>query len=294
LSDSASSDVVASRTENAIYKALGLRFIEPELREGSGELAAADAGSLPRPVRVGDVRGDLHVHSTWSGDGRSSLEDMVAAAAARGLEYVAITEHAEDLAINGLSRDEVREEGEVLAGLQRRHDSLELLHGAELNIGPDGSLDYDEEFLLGFDWCVASVHSHFDLPAAVQTERLITAMRSPAVGAIGHLTGRRIGRRPGIDIDVDAVLGAAADTGTAIEINSHLDRLDAPAEVLRRGAAIEGLRFVISTDAHHTAELANVRWGVRQASRGWVDRRRVVNTWPKPRFLSWIAAKRQS
>jgi DNA polymerase (family 10) len=294
LSDAESGAVVASRTEKAVYKALGLRFIPPEQREGIGEVAEAAA---PRPslsnVSVADVRGDLHVHSTWSGDGRSSLESMIAAASQRGLDYVAMTEHGEDLAINGLSRDEVRREAAALDRLREAHPGLTILHGAELNIASDGGLDYDPDFLGRFDWCVASVHSHFDLTAQQQTERVVAAMQSPAVNAIGHLTGRRIGKRPGIDLDVDTVLEAAAATGTAIEINSHLDRLDAPAEILRRGLDITGLRFVISTDSHHTSELANVEWGVSLARRGRVDRRRIVNTWDREKFSSWAAAKRE-
>lgn len=293
LSDQESGAIVASRTEKAIYEALELRFVEPEMREGAGEIEASEARSLPRSVSADDLRGDLHVHSTWSGDGRSSLEDMVAAVAERGLEYVAMTEHGEDLAINGLSREQVAAEADVIARLRDRHPGLTILRGSELNIGPDGSVDYDSDFLEGFDWCVASVHSHFDLPSADQTSRLVTAMRNPAVSAIGHLTGRRIGKRPGIEIDVDTVLSVAGETGTAIEINSHLDRLDAPAEILRRACEYPDVHFVISTDAHHTSELSNGRWGVRLARRGWIDRRRVVNTWPRERFLRWMAAKRR-
>jgi DNA polymerase (family 10) len=294
LSDQESGAIVASRTEKSIYEALELRFIEPEMREGAGEIEASESRTLPRTVSASDIRGDLHVHSTWSGDGRSPLEDMVAAVAARGLEYIAVTEHGEDLAINGLSRDQVAAEAEIIEGLRERYPGLTILRGSELNIGPDGGVDYDAEFLEGFDWCVASVHSHFDLSMGEQTARVVAAMENPAVSAIGHLTGRRIGKRPGIDLDVDAVLAASAATGTAIEINSHLDRLDAPAEILRRAFDHPDVRFVISTDSHHTSELSNVEWGVRLARRGWIDRRRVVNTWPIDRFLSWVAAGRGS
>ncbi len=294
LSDAESEAIVASRTENAIYEALALSFIVPEMREGTGEITAAMQGTLPEPVEVRDVRGDLHVHSTWSGDGRSSLDDMVRAAAERGLEYVALTEHGEDLAINGLSRAEVSDEAIELDRLRKEYPDLEILHGSELNIGKDGSLDYDDDFLLEFDWCVASVHSHFDLSARDQTARIVRAMENPAVNVIGHLTGRRIGKRPGIDLDVDAVLEAAADTGTAIEINSHLDRLDAPPEILRRAADFDGVLFVISTDSHHTSELGNVEWGVHLARRGWVDKSRVANTWERARFMEWSQVTRRS
>jgi len=292
LSDAESGKVVASRTEKAVYSALGLGVVAPEMREGLGEIAAAENGTLPLPVAVEDIRGDLHVHSTWSGDGRSSLEDMVAAAAARGLEYLAMTEHGEDLAINGLSREKVAAQAEVIADLAREYPDTTILHGSELNIDRGGGLDYDDDYLLGFDWCVASVHSHFDLPIAEQTARIIRVMENPAVNVIGHLTGRYIGKRPGIELDVDAVLEAAGETGTGIEINSHLHRLDAPAEILRRAGDYPDVVFVVSTDSHHTTELRNVEWGVRLARRGWVDKRRIANTWPTSRFLEWAGSKR--
>jgi DNA polymerase (family 10) len=280
--------VVASATEEEIYRALDLDFISPELREDVGEIEAAAEGSLPDLVRIEDIRGDLHVHSTWSGDGRSSLEDMIAAAAARGLEYIAITEHGEDLSINGLSQETVIEERVQIEEFRARYPDLVILHGAELNIGRDGDVDYDAEFLAEFDWCVASVHSHFDLPSARQTDRVIKAVANPAINVIGHLTGRRIGRRPGIEIDFDAVLDAVADTGTALEINSHIDRLDVPADLLMRARHRDDVVFTISTDAHHTTEFANIKWGVSNSRRGWIERSRVVNTLPRRDFLSWV------
>ncbi len=293
LADAETNEVIAAATEEDIYAALGLAYIPPEMREGTGEIALAASGSLPDLVTEGDIRGDLHVHSTWSGDGRSSLDDMIATAAGRGYRYVAVTEHAENLAINGLSRDEVLAEREEIARLRDEYPKLTILHGAELNIAPDGSLDYDDDFLMGFDWCVASVHSHFDLPAEQQTARITTAMAHPAVNAIGHLTGRKIGQRPGIALDADAVFAAAVATGTALEINCHLDRLDVPADLLRRARAVDGLVFTIATDAHHVREFDNLRWGVRNARRGWVDKASVANTWPKQKFLSWAHHKRQ-
>lgn len=293
LADAESAETVAAATEEEIYAALGLAWVPPEMREGLGENALAAAGELPTLVTTDAIRGDLHVHSTWSGDGRSPLEDMVATAAARGLEYLAITEHGEDLAINGLSREKIAREAEVLAELRDRHPDLTILHGAELNIGPDGDLDYDPDFLLGLDFCVASVHSHFDLPPARQTERLLRAMASPAVNVIGHLTGRRIGKRPGIELDTTEVFEAAVATGTALEINSHLDRLDVPAEMLRQAREVDGLLFVVSTDSHHVDEFANIRWGVANARRGWVPVDRVANTWPRDRFLEWAGASRR-
>ncbi len=292
LADAETEEVIAAATEEEVYAALGLDWVPPEMREGHGEIDLAADHALPDLVTMADIRGDLHVHSTWSGDGRSSLDDMIGAAAARGLEYVAITEHAENLAINGLSRDQVLQEREEIDRLRSEYPDLTILHGAELNIAPDGTLDYDLDFLMDFDWCVASVHSHFDLDEATQTTRVLAAMRHPAVGAVGHLTGRKIGRRPGIELDLDAVFDSAIETGTALEINAHLDRLDVPADMLRRGNERTALRFVISTDSHHTKEFGNLQWGVRNARRGWVDVARVVNTLPVTRFLEWASLKR--
>jgi DNA polymerase (family X) len=290
LEDAESGHVQAAATEEDVYTALGLRWIHPERREDLGEIEAADLDTDdtgPRLVEVDDIRGDLHDHSDWSGDGRDTMEDMIAAAADRGLDYLALTDHAEDLRINGISREQMLEQRDQLRALQESHPDMRLLHGAELNIGVDGSVDYDPEFLEGFDWLVASVHSHFRRPVEEQTARIVTAMRNPAVTAIGHLTGRMFGKRPGIDLDLDAVFDAAVETGTAIEINSNLARLDASADVIREGAH-RGVRFVISTDAHAVEELDNLRYGAMQARRGGVPADQVVNTWDLDRFLAWV------
>ena len=283
--------VVAQETEEEIYEALGLPWIPPTIREDRGEIEAGQAAQLPDLPIDGHLRGDLHVHTDMSGDGDDSLEDMVEAAAAMGLEYIAITDHAEDLVINGVGRYEMLDQRRRIAELQERYARMRILHGVELNIGADGSLDYDHAFLTDYDWCVASVHSYFDLSRDQQTARIITAMRHPAVNVIGHLQGRRIGKRPGIEVDIGAVLTAAELTGAAIEINSHLDRLDAPVEVLW-AARDRSVHFVISSDAHRVSELAQTRWGILQASRGWVTRDRIANTWPSERFLAWSARRR--
>jgi DNA polymerase (family 10) len=286
--------VVASRTEEEIYAALDLPWITPEVREGAGEITAALDSRLPVPLTVADIRGDLHVHTTWSGDGRSTMTEMLDAICARGLEYVAVTDHAEDLAINGLSRDEVLAERVEIDIQRERFDDLVILHGAELNIGADGSIDYDDEFLEVFDFGVASIHSHFDLSEAEQTNRLLTAIAHPAVNVIGHPSGRKIGHRPGVEFDASAVFSAAAETGTAIEINSHLHRLDLAAPLIRSAMEVEGLMVAISTDAHHTSELANIRWGVAQARKGWVPVGRVLNSLPMAELRAFIDRKRTS
>lgn len=287
LTDVDSGEVVASASEEEIYRALGLQWVPPQLREGIGEIELAATGSLPHLVQLEDIRGDLHDHTNRSGDGRSPLAEMVEEASRRGLEYLAITDHGENLTINGISRDELLEQRREIASLQKGYPDLRILQGCELNISVDGEVDYDSEFLSTFDWCVASVHDHFDLTAEQQTVRLIKAMSEPAVKAIGHLSGRMIGRRPGIEFDPEAVLEAAALTGTAIEINGALDRLDATPDVIRAGVA-KGVHFVISTDSHHPSEMRRMEWGVANAQRGWLTPDQTINTWPLDRFLSWI------
>ncbi|MDX1689433.1 MAG: DNA polymerase/3'-5' exonuclease PolX [Acidimicrobiia bacterium] len=291
LADAESGAVVASETEEDVYEALGLTWIPPTIREDTGEIELAARGELPDLVTGADLRGDLHVHTDASGDGRAPMQAMLRACEDRGYEYVAITDHGEDLAINGLSRERMVAQRAELEAFADRFE-LAVLHGVELNIAPDGDLDYDPSFRSGFGFGVASVHSHFDLDRDAETKRIVRAMEDPSVNVIGHLTGRRIGRRPGIDLDVEAVLDAAARTGCAIEINSHLDRLDAPVEFLRMARDRDDVLFALSTDAHDVAELDNARWGVLQAQRGWIPRDRIVTTWPARRFMAWVRETR--
>jgi DNA polymerase (family 10) len=291
LLEAESGRVIASRTEEEIYGALGLQPIPPPMREDTGEIEAAAAGELPAALAMDDLRGDLHVHTDASGDGRSPLEEVLRAAQARRYAYLAITDHGEDLVMNGVDRAGLLEQRKRLRELQASFPGMRLLHGVELNIGPEGGLDYDAEFRRSFDWCVAAVHSHFDLDRGAQTRRILAAMRDPSVNVIGHLSGRMIGKRAGIELDVDAVLRGAVETGTAIEINSALPRLDAAWEVLRKARGA-GVTFVVSTDAHHTRELERMQWGTQQAQRGWVDPDSVANSWPAERFLAWAASAR--
>jgi DNA polymerase (family 10) len=288
LSEIEGGRVVASETEEQIYAALGLAWIPPVLREDAGEIDAAEKGTLPRAI--GEVIGDFHVHTTVSGDGSSSLEDVVAAAKARGYRVLAITEHAEGT-MAGVGRDALLEQRARIRAMRAElGDSLELLHGVELNIGPKGELDYDREFRDGFDWCLASVHDHFDLDRAAQTRRVVTAMRDPAVRMIGHLSARMIGGRPPIDLDLDEVFAAAEATGTALEINGALPRLDMSTEALRRARGRK-LTFVLTSDAHHTRELENVRFAALNAERAGLDPERIANTGSSERLLGWLAAK---
>lgn len=290
LFESETDALVASRDEADIYAALDLAFIPPPLREASGEIEAAAGSTLPAVVTRERIRGDLHYHTTRSGDGRSTLEEMVQAAVDAGYDYVAITDHGEDLAINGSSREEMLAHRDAIRALEQRRGDIRILYGCELNIGPDGGLDYDPDFRAGFDWCVASVHSHFDLPRDQQTVRLIRAISDPTVNVVGHLTGRYIGRRPGIELDVEPVLEALTMTGAGLEVNGALDRLDAASDVVRR-AVVAGVRLVISTDSHHTSDLVRMEFGVRNAQRGWAAASDVANTLTWAEFEQWASGR---
>jgi DNA polymerase (family 10) len=283
--------VIASTTEDDIYKALELQPVPPPLREGTGEIEAAASGELPALIERTQIRGDLHYHSDRSGDGRSTIEEMVEAGMAHGYEYLAFTDHGEDLAINGSSREVMLEHRDRIRAVQERYPDIRILFGCELNIGPDGSLDYDPDFRLEFDYCVASIHSYFDLPQDRQTTRILTALHDPSVNAIGHLSGRYVGRRPGVELDVDVVLEALEVTGVALEINGALDRLDATAEVARL-AMTRDIDFVIDTDSHHISDLARMDYGVSYAQRGWVTTDRVASAKPLKEFLAWAAKRR--
>jgi DNA polymerase (family 10) len=289
LSEIDSGRVVASATEESIYAALGLPWIPPVLREDAGEIEAALAGELPAPIPA--PIGDFHVHTRVSGDGRSTLEEVVAAARARGCRVLAITEHAEGT-LGGASREALLAQREELRALQAAlGDSLVLLHGVELNIGPNGELDYDADFRSSFDWCVASVHDHFELDRAAQTRRVVTAMRDPSVRMIGHLSARMIGGRPPIELDLDGIFAAAEATGTALEINGALPRLDMSVEAQRR-ARDRAVTFVLTSDAHHASELDRVLFAARNAERAWTPPEQVANAWPVERLVAWAREPR--
>ncbi|HVL33099.1 MAG TPA: DNA polymerase/3'-5' exonuclease PolX, partial [Actinomycetota bacterium] len=240
--------IIAAESEEIVYDALGLPWIPPALREDRGEIAAALADELPPVVTESDIQGDLHSHTNMT-DGLASLEEMVAAASARGYAYYAITDHAEDLSMTGASREKMIDQRERIATLQKKYPKLTLLHGSELNIGKDGGVDYDPEFLAGFDILVASVHSYFRLSREETTKRVIAAMENPFVNVIGHPSGRLIGKREPIDFDFAAVCDAAVRTGTALEVNCFPDRLDLRDEHVR-WAIERGVTLSIDTDSH--------------------------------------------
>ncbi|WP_141586095.1 DNA polymerase/3'-5' exonuclease PolX [Actinomadura sp. WMMA1423] len=286
LFDAGSGELVVSRTEEEVYERLGLPWVHPALREDSGEIEAALKDELPRLVTVEDLRGDLHSHTDLT-DGVASLEDMAAAARARGLEYYAITDHAPNLVMQRMTDEKMLAQRARIAELRDRYPGLTLLHGTELNIDPDGGVDWDADFLSGFDVCVASVHSHFTQDEASMTRRLVRACENPHVHVIGHPTARSIGRRPPVDADWDEVFRAAARTGTAMEVDSFPDRLDLPADLIRRAKRF-GVKFSVDTDAHSVGHHRNIRYGVGTAQRGWLTPDDVINTWPLERLRAFL------
>jgi len=291
LSEIESGKVVASETEEQIYKALGLSFIPPQLREDAGEIEAAEHGTVP--PALGTVLGDFHLHTTVSGDGKSSLEEMVEAALARGYRAFAITDHAEGT-VSGVGREAFLAQRAAIRALQKELGSkLVLLHGAELNIGPKGELDFDPEFRAQFDFCVASVHDHFDLDRAAQTQRIVTAMLDPSVRLIGHLSARMIGGRPPIEFDMSAIYAAAVATGTALEVNGALPRLDVTGDAIR-GAKGTAVTFVLTSDAHHVSELENVRYAATHAERAWIHAANVINVGSAERMLAWAQSPKRA
>ena len=264
-------------TETEVYGLLGLRYIEPELRENRGELEAAANGTLPDLIELGDLRGDLHCHTTAS-DGTASIEEMAAAARDAGYQYLAITDHSASFGFgDDLSPDRLRAHIAEIRGASV--DGIELLAGSEVNILPDGSLDYDDEILAELDWVIASVHSSFRMDADSMTQRIISAMENPLVDAIGHLTGRKIERREPYALHAERVIEAAVRTGTMLEINASPDRRDLN-EVNARAAAAAGVPILINCDAHRVGGFEVARYGVATARRAWLTAGDVANTSP--------------
>ena len=282
VADDSSGNSHACATEAEVYELLGLSYIEPELREDRGELEAARKGRLPQLVSLDDIRGDLHMHTVAS-DGRNTVLEMAKAARDRGLEYIAITDHSASHGFgNHVTPDELLRQVERVAEANEELGDIIVLAGTETNVLPDGSLDYEDELLERLDWIVASLHTSFRLSEQEMTERMIAAMEHPLVDAIGHPTGRLIGRREPYALDVDAVIEAAARTGTFLEINANPNRRDLP-ETYARAAAAKGVKLVIDSDAHGADTLEKLRFGVATARRAWLTRDDVANTrsWPE-------------
>jgi len=269
VKDGDSGEVFTARAEAELYDYLGYQWIPPELREGRGELKAAAKGELPTLVEVSDLRGDLHMHSTWSNDGKNTLEEMATAAKARGYDYVAITDHAHYLR-DGRFEAQLKEIERTRKGLGR----FRLLRGIEVSIRVDGALDFGDEELAECDWVMASLHSAFDKSP---TERILAAMENPHVDCIGHPTARKLNKRLGVDLDIERVVAKGLETKTFIEINSQPDRLDLR-DSHARVAGEAGLPIVISTDSHELGALDFAELGIAQARRAWLTKEQVANT----------------
>ena len=262
-------EVVTHRDEKALYEFLGYQYVPPELREDAGELEAAREGTLPKLVELRDLKGDLHAHSTWSADGKSTIEEMALAARERGYTYLAVTDHSHYLRDGRLER-----QAEEIAGLNERLAPFRLLQGVEANIRADGSIDLPDDALAGLDWVIASIHTGFERDP---TGRVLAAMENPNVDCIGHPTGRKIGKRGPSPIELERVVVKALETGTALEIDSQPDRLDLP-DPMARAAGEAGVPIAVTSDAHRALSLAYVELGVAQARRAWLSKQQVLNT----------------
>jgi DNA polymerase (family 10) len=287
--DDATGETLRCATEDDVYAALGYAYVEPELREGRGELAAAalDGGTgLPRLVTVEDLRGELHCHTTAS-DGKNEIEDMAHAALALGYEYLAITDHSASHGFgDDVSPERLEEQIERIHAANLAIEGIELLAGSEVNILPNGSLDYSDELLAKLDWAIASVHTSFAMDERAMTDRIAAAVEHPSIDAIGHLTGRKIEARPPYAVDVDRVIEACARTGTMLEINGSANRRDLN-DAHARAAADAGVWIVVTTDSHRVATLSTTRpYGIATARRAWLTPEQVANTRPWQEFAA--------
>ncbi|OGF61910.1 DNA polymerase III [Candidatus Giovannonibacteria bacterium RIFCSPLOWO2_01_FULL_44_40] len=282
---------VAGRTEEEIYKALGLNYIEPEMRENTGELELAKTRKLPKLIGYGDLKGDLQTQTNWT-DGEDSIEAMTKAAHEAGLEYIAITDHTKSLAMTGGSDEKklLKQMAEIDKINKKLHASgfkIRVLKGAEVNIGKDGSLDIKNEVLKKLDVVGAAVHSHFKLSRTEQTRRIIKAMENPNVDIIFHLTGRIINRREPIEIDIDEIIQTAKRTGTVLEIDAYPDRLDIKDEYIRK-CVEAGVKMSIDSDAHSASHFKFLEIGISQARRGWATKADIINAWPLEKMLGFL------
>ena len=283
---------IAGKTEEDVYAALGLAYIQPELRENSGEIEAAQAGKLPDLIGYDDLRGDLQTQTTWT-DGANSIEEMAAEAQRLGLEYMAITDHTRGLAMTGGSDEKkLRQQMKAIDKLNKQLKGFTVLKGAEVNINKDGTLDIDDATLAQLDVVGVAVHSHFNLPRAEQTRRVIHAMENPHADIFFHPTARVLQKREPIDIDIDAVIAAAKRTGTVLEIDSYPERLDLKDEHVRK-AIDAGVKLAIDTDAHSVNHLGYLHFGIATARRGWATRADVVNALPLRGFLKSLKGSRR-
>ncbi len=282
---------VAGATEEEIYNKLGLAFIPPEMRENQGEIEAAAAGEMPTLVELTDMRGDIHMHTTAT-DGRATLEEMAAAAKAYGYEYIAITDHSKALAMaNGLDEKRVVEFAHRVKELDHEELGIRVFSGLECDILRDGKMDIERDALDELDVVIASVHSYMNLEPQEMTDRLLAAIEHPSVRILGHPTGRLLLHRDAYAYDFERIAAAAAKHGVALEINASPERLDIHAALIRQAKA-RGCKFTISTDAHHPKHLANMRYGVKMARRGWLEAGDVLNTLSAVKFRRSLRARK--
>ena len=282
---------IAGANEEQIYEALGLSWIPPELRENRGELAAAASRSLPRLLTFEDLKGDVHMHTTAT-DGRADAETMARSAQAAGLQYIAVTDHSQSLAMaNGLDEAAALAHAARVRELNERLDGITLLAGIECDIRPDGSMDLTDDCLAALDIVIASVHSAFNLDEQQMTDRILAAIANPYVDVIAHPTGRLILKREGYRLDLERVYTAAAAAGVALEINSQPDRLDLD-DTHARAARDRGVRLMIDSDAHSPSALGNLRWGALTGRRAWLEPNDVLNTLPLPAFKAALRRNR--
>jgi DNA polymerase (family 10) len=282
---------IAGATEDEVYAAVGLPWIPPELREDTGEIEAALAGTLPVLLELGDIRGDLHCHTNAS-DGHHTVEELVKAAERRGYEYVAVTDHSAATRVTGgLTAEELAAHVERIREVQARHPRITVLAGSECDILPDGSLDYPDAVLAQLDLVIGAVHSRLAQSKAEMTRRVCRALAHPRVHVLAHPTGRLIGKREPSAIDLEEVLRTARRHDKAVEVNAHPERLDLDDVHTRRSHELGGL-VAVSTDAHVLDELACMELGVATARRGWTEKRDVVNTWPASSLLAWVRRRR--
>jgi len=279
--------MIASKTEEDVYKAIGLPYIEPELRENEGEIEAALKGELPKIIGYKDIKGDLHCHTVAS-DGQNSIEEMVEMAINMGYEYVGISDHTKSLGItHGLNEKQLLAQYKAIQKINEKGIKIKVLHGCEVNIMPDGTLDIKDEVLEKLDYVIASVHSNMKMEKKEMTQRIIKAMQNKNVDIIGHPTGRLIGQRDEYQMDFDKILQVAKETGTILEINSSPSRLDLNGFYIRR-AKEAGIKMIINTDSHQKEQLHLMEYGIAQARRGWAEKKDIINTNSVEKLLSYF------
>ncbi|MEO0561141.1 MAG: PHP domain-containing protein, partial [Chloroflexota bacterium] len=284
-------EAVHCATEEAVYETIGLAWVPPEIREGRGEVEKAKARDLPALISMDDMQADLHMHTTYS-DGKLSVREMAEAAKRRGRKYIVITDHSRSLGVaNGLSIERLMELGkEVRQVNDEMGDDFHVFHGTEMDINPDGTMDYPDDVLAQLDFVIASLHMSLNHDRETITQRMLNAIRNPHVDLIGHPRAQQIGKREPTALDMDAIFEAAAESGVALEINANPYRLDLEAQYAQRAVEL-GIPLSINTDAHREDHMDLMHYGVRTARRGWVQAEHVINTWPVERFLEWVRAR---